>query len=103
MAQVVIRANLSSVQIPLLTEEFGRSVIVRQQDLNYVPTVTSKADVDKDVGIPQIFYAHNVMPTYYGYRSLAFSNQIPAASPAALTFKQVFNLSRINSGNIVAN
>lgn len=92
MAQAVIRANLSSVQIPLLTEEFGRSVIVRQQDLNYVPTVASKADADKDIGIPQIYYAHNVMPTYYGYRSLAFSNQIPAASPAVSTFKQVFNL-----------
>jgi hypothetical protein len=100
MAQVVIRANLSSVQIPLLTEEFGRSVIVRQQDLNYVPTVTSKADVDKDVGIPQIFYAHNVMPTYYGYRSLAFSNQIPAASPAALTFKQVFNLLSVSGDKV---
>lgn len=92
MAQVTIRANLSSVQIPLLTEEFGRSVIVRQQDLNYVPTVSSKADLDKDIGIPQIYYAHNVMPTSYGYRSVAFSSQIPAASPAVTTFDQVFNL-----------
>ena len=72
MAQVTIRANLSSVQVPLLTEEFGRSVIVRQQDLNYVPTVTSKADADKDIGIPQVYYGHNIMPTSYGYRSVAF-------------------------------
>ena len=92
MSQVTIRANLSSVQIPLLTEEFGRSVIVRQQDLNYVPTVSSKADVDKDIGIPQVYYAHNVMPTNYGYRSVAYSNQIPAASPAVNTFSQIFNL-----------
>ncbi len=90
MAQVTIRANLSSVQIPLLTEEFGRSVIVRQQDLNYVPTVTSKSDVDKDIGIPQIYYAHNVMPTYYGYRSIAFSTQIPGVGLS--TFSQVFSL-----------
>ena len=90
MAQVVIRANLSSVQIPLLTEEFGRSVIVRQQDLNYVPTTASKADMDKDIGIPQIYYAHNVMPTYYGYRSVAYSNQIPAV-PGVSSFQQVFS------------
>mgnify|MGYP000223358631 CR=1 FL=1 len=89
MAQIVIRANLSSVQIPLLTEEFGRSVIVRQQDLNYVPATASKADNDKDIGIPQVFYAHNVMPTYYGYRSLAYSLQIPAAD--STDFDQVFN------------
>jgi hypothetical protein len=90
MAQVVIRANLSSVQIPLLTEEFGRSVIVRQQDLNYVPSAASKVDLDKDIGIPQIYYAHNVMPTYYGYRSIAYSLQIPASGTDR--FNQVFNL-----------
>lgn len=90
MAQVTIRANLSSVQIPLLIEEFGRSVIVRQQDLNYVPSVSAKSDVDKDIGIPQVYYAHNVMPTYYGYRSVAFSTQI--ASAGVSTFSQVFSL-----------
>lgn len=90
MAQVVVRANLSSVQIPLLTEEFGRSVIVRQQDLNYNPTTASKADIDKDIGIPQVYYAHNVMPTYYGFRSVAFANQIPGID--STTFSQVFPL-----------
>jgi len=91
MAQITIRANLSAVQIPLLTEEFGRSVIVRQQDLNYNPTVASKADVDKDVGIPQVYYAHNVMPTNYGYRSVSYSTQI-AALAGISSFNQVFNL-----------
>lgn len=94
MAQVTIRANLSNVQIPLLTEEFGRSVIVRQQDLNYNPTLASKADVDKDVGIPQVYYAHNVMPTNYGYRSISYSNQI---APLGIdTFSQVINLLSIS-------
>ena len=94
MAQVVVRANLSNVQIPLLTEEFGRSVIVRQQDINYVPTVSSKADLDKDIGIPQVYYAHNVMPTNYGYRSIAFANQISGLG--ITTFQQVFNLLSIS-------
>ena len=90
MAQVTLRANLSNVQIPLLTEEFGRSVIVRQQDMNYNPTLSSKSDLDKDVGIPQLYYGHNIMPTNYGYRSVAFSSQIPAAG--VNTFEQVFSL-----------
>ena len=64
---------------------------MRQQDLNYVPTVTSKADIDKDIGIPQIYYAHNVMPTNYGYHSIAFSTQIPAVS-GINTFSQCFPL-----------
>lgn len=90
MAQVTIRANLSNVQIPLITEEFGRSVIVRQQDLNYNPTVASKADTDKDVGIPQVYYAHNVMPTHYGYKTVNYSTQI--AGIGIDTFSQVFSL-----------
>ncbi len=90
MAQITVRANLSNVSIPLLIEEFGRSVIVRQQDLNYVPAVASKADLDKDVGIPQVYYAHNVMPTNYGYRSISYANQISAIG--VNTFDQVFNL-----------
>ena len=98
MAQTTIRANLSNVQIPLLTEEFGRSVIVRQQDLNYVPTVASKADVDKDIGIPQVYYAHNVMPTNYGYRSIAYSNQINGIGVS--TFNQVFNLLSITGQKV---
>lgn len=90
MAQVTVRANLSSVQIPVLTEEFGRSVIVRQQDLNYNPTVASKADLDKDIGIPQVYYAHNVMPTSYGYRTVNYSTQITGIG--STTFNQVFPL-----------
>lgn len=90
MAQVTIRANLSTVQIPLLTEEFGRSVIVRQQDLNYNPTLAAKSDIDKDVGIPQAYYAHNVMPTNYGYKSVAYSTQL--AGIGLSTFGNVFSL-----------
>lgn len=92
MAQTTVRANLSNVQIPLLTEEFGPSVVVRQQDMNYVPTVSSKADLDKDVGIPQLYYAHNVMPTNYGYRSVSYSAQIPAWPHATAEFIDVWPL-----------
>lgn len=91
MSQVTIRANLSSAHIPLLSEEFGRSIIVRAQDINYTPQLNAKGtDVDKDVGIPQVYYAHNVLPTHYGYRSISFSAQIPGIG--IVTFSQVFNL-----------
>lgn len=89
MAEITYRANLSAVSIPLISEEFGRSIIVKQQDQNFVPTVVSKADQDKDIGIPQVYYAHNVMPTGYGYISVGFSNQI-AALPSVTTFSQIF-------------
>lgn len=91
MAQITVRANLSSAHIPLLSEEFGRSIIVRAQDMNYVPQINAKdSDAAKDVGIPQVYYAHNVLPTNYGYRSISYSTQIPAT--AVNTFSQVFTL-----------
>lgn len=76
MGAVTYRANLSSVKIPLISEEFGRSIILKQQDQNFVPTTVSKADMDKDIGVPQAVYAHNVMPTDYGYKSVGYSTQI---------------------------
>lgn len=90
MADFTYRANLSAVQIPLLSGEFGRSIIVKQQDQNFIPTVVSKADQDKDIGIPQAYYGHNVMPTSYGYKSIGYSLQIPALG--INTFKNIIPL-----------
>lgn len=77
MADVTYRANLSAVSIPLISEEFGRTIIVKQQDQNFVPTVVSKSDQDKDIGIPQAYYGHNIVPTNYGYKSVGYALQIP--------------------------
>ena len=53
MAQVTYRANLSAASFPFIALNFGRSVIVKAYDNNYLPSVSSKEDADKDTGVPQ--------------------------------------------------
>lgn len=84
MAQIVYRANLNAANFPFVSQHMGQSVIVRQQDSNYVPAVSSKADEDKDVGIPQVYYCHNVTPTGAGFASVGYDQVTPA------TIKQDF-------------
>lgn len=72
MADMVYRANLSAKAIPVDPLLFGRSVIVKGQDQNYAATVVSKADADKDIGIPQVLYVANCLPTEYGYASMGY-------------------------------
>lgn len=73
MAQENYRGNLSSATFPLISTFQGRSVIVARIDQNYVPAVASSAEPDKDRGIPQAFYCHNVMPTMQGYQSISYN------------------------------
>ena len=67
MAQTVYRANLSARGFPFLSENFGRSVIVPYYDQNFNRQVVSPEDSDKDVGIPQVYYCENVLPTPQGF------------------------------------
>lgn len=77
MAQIQYRANLSAAKFPLVSQYMGRTVIVPKQDNTYVPQVAAKEDTDKDRGIPQIYYAHNVFPTGEGYNSIGYDLEIP--------------------------
>ena len=79
MSQVVIRGNLSSANFPLLAELSGRSIVVRQYDQNYTPPVSSKEDADKDIGIPELLYCENVLPTEHGYQSVGYSSPVNSA------------------------
>lgn len=83
MAQVITRLNLASAAFPFLSEFSGRGIIVKQSDQNYIPTVTSKEDLDKDVGIPQVYYCHNIIATGQGYQAVSYIDQIsgPADAP----------------------
>jgi len=38
--------------------------------MNFNRQVQSTEDTDKDRGIPQIFYGHNIVPTGQGFRVL---------------------------------
>jgi len=72
MADMTYRGNLSAKTIPVDPLLFGRSVIIKGQDQNYAATVVSKTDADKDIGIPQVLYVANCLPTEYGYASMGY-------------------------------
>jgi hypothetical protein len=74
MAQQHSRCNLSAARHPLVTAFGGRTIILPQHDMNFQKSaVFAGADVDKDVGVPQVFYMHNAMPTEQGYQSVGYS------------------------------
>lgn len=86
MAYYQIRCNLVSATFPFFTENWGRTVIVPQQDFNYDrQAAATVADYDKDKGIPQLYYAHNVMPTAQGVMSIGY-NVVWAGLPGATDF-----------------
>jgi hypothetical protein len=76
MARQTVRTNLSVKTFPFLSEHSGRGIIVRQYDQNYQPAVTSKEDEDKDIGVPSLFYGHNIIPTSQGYQSVGYSSKV---------------------------
>lgn len=86
MAQIVYRGNLSVKQFPFLTDFQGSSIIVAGPDNTFNRSLTSVEDVDKDVGIPIVYYGHNVLPAGYGFVSVGYDVIIPQLSPAISTF-----------------
>lgn len=99
MAQVVIRANLAATSFPLLSELSGRSIILKQQDQNYVPQVTSKEDVDKDVGVPQLYYCHNIMATAQGYQAVDYLQLTAPVGGGVVDFTDVISVFEGGTGN----
>ena len=96
MAQLSYRANISAPAFPFISSQQGKSVIVRGNDQYYMPSAVPKADMDKDLGIPQLYYGHNFMPTGEGVCSVGFT-QITSAV-AGEEFIRRF-LVRDDSGN----
>lgn len=76
MTQVPYRANLSSAYFPLISRFHGRTVIVKGPDQNFNRQLQSAADEDKDIGIPQIYYGHNIMPTGQGFLSVGYEQRV---------------------------
>ena len=81
MSQVTYRANISAKSFPFIAENFGRSIIVNQYDQNFNRQITAQEDSDKDAGIPQLYYCHNVMPHAEGIQSVGFQATLPAGPP----------------------
>lgn len=100
MAQYPYRANLNSQSFPMLSRLQGQTVIVRGQDGNYIPSVYPKADAAKDVGIPQVYYCHNVLPTLQGYSAVGFV-QKKEAFVGTVVFSKVLQI-RDDDGNVAS-
>lgn len=81
MAQIPYRANLQSMTFPMISELSGRTIINPQADNTYTRYVSSDGQAPIDVGVPQIFYCHNVMPATYGWQSIRF-NKVFLPNPA---------------------
>lgn len=83
--QIPFRANIQTSIFPLLSQLSTQTVIVPERDQTYIPNVNpadSVAPVDR--GIPQLFYAHNVMPSTYGFQSVGYIQQYPAVGAVAI-------------------
>ena len=76
MAQVRYRANITAKDFVFSSQGWGRSVVMKQYDQNFSRQIVSPTDPDKDIGIPQIFYAHNVMPCAQGFQSVGLVNKV---------------------------
>ncbi len=83
----------------MISKYQGQTVILRESDTNYVPTTSSKTDDDKDIGIPQIYYCHNVIPTSEGLAAVGWRSVVNALV-GVTDFTQVFTL-RDTLGNKV--
>lgn len=98
MAQIRYRANLAAKDFVFSSQNWGRSVILKQYDQNFSRQIVSPTDPDKDIGIPQIYYGHNIMPAAQGFQSVGYIQEVGAAVSSGLGF-QIVPYSDIGSGN----
>ena len=91
MGQITYRGNLSSKTFPFISENFGRTIIVPQYDNTYVRNIQDPQDPDKDVGVPQLYYCHNVMPHSAGLQSVGYTQLIAPVS-GVTDFSSIYTL-----------
>lgn len=60
-------------------------------DMNFNRQIQSQADPDKDRGIPQIFYGHNIVPTGQGFQSVGYDKKIPGLNGVS-SFDRLINI-----------
>jgi hypothetical protein len=92
MTQIAYRGNLSSAFFPFISEFQGKTVIVPGQDNNFNRQLQSAADLDKDIGIPQLYYCHNVLPNGNGIQSVGYENRIGPTYLPTSPLTRAFNV-----------
>lgn len=103
MPVITYRANTLSQHFPFLSVHHGRTIIVPKQDQAFAyraNVLQNPTDEDKDVGIPQAFYMHNVMPSADGLQSIGFL-QLIDPKPNTADFDEIYILRDINENRFL--
>jgi hypothetical protein len=98
--QQAYRANITAAEFPFLSELHGRTVIIPGLDQNFSRQANSTRNKDRDIGIPQVYYMHNVMPTEAGVTSVGYSDIVLSPEDTDDTFSQIFSIREYNTDNV---
>jgi hypothetical protein len=102
MAQIHYRANLSSAVYPMTVDKTGRSVIIPGPDQNFDRRIDAPGDTQRrSVGIPQVMYMENVLPSSEGYQSVGFLQVATIAASGGADLVTTFAVKINVSGGIV--
>lgn len=90
MTQLDYRANLSAAIFPMTVAKASRSVIIPGPDNNFDRRVDAPGDNQRgSVGIPQIIFGQNILPTPDGYQSVGFKPSSPSIDIDATELTEV--------------
>lgn len=94
MSMVKARVNLVAAAFPLLSGQFGKSVLISGIDQNYIraPGFAGNYDKGQNVGIPQPYYLHNALPTLQGYQSVGYKQTGNALDGTTVDFDSIYTL-----------
>ncbi len=92
MSQPPYRANLTAAEFPFLSELQGRTVIIPSIDQNFSRQGNSPKNKDRDIGIPQAYYMHNMMPTDAGLTSVGYQQVAESPLDTDNSFSDIYTL-----------
>jgi len=82
MTQIKAIVDLHTAEFPLLLDWAARTALPSQTDVESDPTIYK----------PQILYCQDVLPTAQGSKSVSYHAVFAAASPANITFANIFTV-----------
>lgn len=81
MAERKYRINLQSPEFPLISEDFGRTIMGKPRE--------ESAMEDNE---PKVYYGHNILPSKQGYDSVAYKEIVSAVTPADTFLDEVIEI-----------
>lgn len=102
MSQISYRGNLSSSHFPFSAKQHGQTIIVPGRDQAFQNQIVVNQDSeDRDKGIPQLYYCHNVMPTVEGIQSVGFDLRLTGLGVGVNSFDDVYLLRDIDENKFL--